>query len=164
MDMKKIIPVIVVILVAAIVVISTGAFTSVTAERSAVITVAGDSEALLSIVPTGTPNGKYLKEGDDGAVYLDFADVAAEGVNVNAVTVVNDVFIITNNGTQSVQVVLTKTGDNANKILFGDIESGVTLGVGGTYTVSFEINSYGLSKENNILKTITLTATATGTA
>ena len=164
MDMKKIIPVIVVILVAAVVVISTGAFTSVTAERSAVITVAGDSEALLSIVPTETANGKYLKEGSDGAVYLDFADVAAEGVNVNAVTVVNDVFIITNNGTQSVQVILTKTGDNANKILFGDIESGVTIGVGGTYTVSFEINSYGLSKENNILKTITLTATATETA
>ena len=160
MDLKKVIPVVVVILVAAVVVISSGAFTSVTAERTAVINVAGDSSALLQIVATETANGRYVNVDDDGAIYLDFTDVAAEGVNVDAETTFQDVFTITNNGTQAVTVVLTKAGANAGRVDFGEIEDGVTLGVGDAYTVSFSINTYDLSEEDNLLSSITLTATA----
>ena len=159
MDLKKIIPVVVVILFAVVVVIFSGAFTSVTAERTAVINVAGDSSALLQIVATETANGQYVNVDDDGAIYLDFTDVAAEGVNVDAETTFQDVFTITNNGTQAVTVVLTKAGETAGRVDFGEIEDGVTLSVGDAYTVSFSINTYDLSEEDNLLSSITLTAT-----
>ncbi len=79
---------------------------------------------------------------------------------MDSTTTFSDVFTITNNGTQPVTVVLTKTGDNSSRVNFGEIETGVTLGIGGAYTVSFSINTYELSDEANLLKTITLTATA----
>ena len=159
--MKKLLPVLAV-LAAALIVVSTGAFTSITAERSAVIYVAGDSSALLTLAPAAGANGQYVDYDADGALYLNFDDVAAAGVNVDAVTTFDNVFTITNNGTQTVTVTLSKDGSNTGAIAFGQIESksGVTLKVGETYTVSFEIDTDEMSKEDNILTSITLTAEA----
>ena len=167
--MKKILPILA-LAVAALVVVSSGAFTSVTAERTATINVAGDAGALLALEPAaGSPNASYAhQDSSSGALVLDFSstEIAATGVNVNATTVVEDVFTITNNGTQTVRVVLTKTGANnsanTGAIDFGDIESGVEIEPSTSATVSFKVTTLntGIAAGQNILSSITLTATA----
>ena len=166
--MKKLIPVLAV-LAAALIAVSTGAFTSIEAERSAVITVAGDDAALLALAPHSGPNGAYAAYNGAGALYLDFARVAAAGVNVDATTYFADVFTVTNNGTQPVSVTLTWEGDNAWAVLFQAEAAGPAvvvptctfdLAVGHTVSISFWIESEGLSMGDEILESITLTATA----
>jgi hypothetical protein len=130
------------------------------AERSAQIDVTGDASALLSMVPFDGPNGDYVKEDENGALYLDFSEVAAGGVNLDAVTVIRDICVITNNGTRSVTLTLTKEGDNIDAVDFGDVEDGVMLHVGQSYVFSFTITSHGLSKDDNILRKVHLIAEA----
>ncbi|MCC7568886.1 MAG: hypothetical protein KO463_04640, partial [Candidatus Methanofastidiosa archaeon] len=80
-----------------------------------------------------------------------------------------DVFTVTNNGTQPVSVTLTWEGDNAWAVLFQAEAAGPAvvvptctfdLAVGHTVSVSFWIESEGLSMGDEILESITLTATA----
>ena len=156
---KKLLPVLAV-LAAALIVVSTGAFTSITAERSAEIYVAGDASALLTLAPYDGPNGAYADHDDDGALYLNLEDVVGTGVNVDAETTFANVFTITNNGTQSVTVTLTKSGSNTGAISFGDIESGIELDVGESCIVSFVVDTYEMSQGDNVLSSITLTAEA----
>ncbi len=146
------------IICALAVIVSTGAFTSVNAERSAQIDVTGDASALLSMVPYDGPNGAYVNEDENGALYLDFSEFAAGGVNIDAVTVIRDICVITNNGTRSIILTLTKEGDNPDAVDFGDVEDGVMLHVGQSYVFSFTITSHGLTKEDNILQKVHLLA------
>lgn len=102
---------------------ATGAFTTVAAERTAQIDVAGDASGLLALEPTEEPDGVYahLSEDGDGAetLTIDFSQVDGAGVNDEAVTDLVDVFTITNNGQQTVAVTITDHDYDAN----GDEES-----------------------------------------
>ena len=165
--MKKLLPVLAV-LAAALIVVSTGAFTSITAERTAVINVAGDASALLSLAPSSGPNGDYADYDNDGALFLNFDKVAAAGINVDAITEFDNVFTITNNGTQPVYVELEWHGDNEDVLYFDysistavvALPSGFDLGVGQTASISFWIDSYDLSQGDEIIDSVTITATA----
>jgi len=170
--MKKLIPLFG-ILLAAIVVMSTGAFTSVTADREATIEVADDANALLALEPTETANGAYAYQNGD-KLKIDFSDVLGAGVNVDAVTTIDEVFTITNNGTQAVNITIEWSGDNAGKVQFAESAFGsaedlsvsattsVTLdplGSGSPTTISIAIDSNGLSDGDELINTITITAT-----
>lgn len=167
MLLKKLLPVLAV-LVAALIVVSTGAFTSITAERTAEIYVAGDASALLTLAPYDGPNGDYADYNDAGALYLNFEDVAAAGINVDAMTTFDNVFTITNNGTQTVYVSLEWHGENSNKLYFdysttttmASMKGSIGLDVGETAIISFWIDSHGLSMGNEIIDSLTITATA----
>jgi len=165
--MKKLLPLFG-ILVVALIAISTGAFTSVTATRNATIMVAGDASALLALAPCTGPNGAYVDYDNDGALFLDFANLSntkLKGVNVDAYTYVYDVFSITNNGTQQVYVTLSKEGTNSDRMAFSINETyGVLLDIGERYDVAFKMDTHGLTDGDNILSSITLTAKAVGTA
>jgi hypothetical protein len=164
---KKLLPVLAV-LAAALIVVSTGAFTSITAERTAEIYVAGDASALLALAPAAGPNGDYADYDDDGALYLNFEDVAAAGINVDAITEFDNVFTITNNGTQPVFVELEWHGDNEDALIFDfslstavvAMNQGFSLAVGQTASISFWIDSYNLSQGDEIIDSVTITATA----
>jgi len=93
--MKKLIPLFG-ILLAAIVVMSTGAFTSVTADREATINVSGDASALLGL----EAHAPYASYDDDGALVVELPS----GVNVDAETDLGKVFTIYYNGTRDVTV------------------------------------------------------------
>ena len=92
----------------------TGAFTSVSADRSLSIDTAGDANAFLSIEKATDGDGnvypnaqEYVDEGGNGVLSLDFTDSAstdgsASGVNRNAKTIFDNLLDITNNGTQDV--------------------------------------------------------------
>jgi hypothetical protein len=106
--------------------LGTGAFTSVTAERDATVKVAGDGQAYIKLVPgndNGTPsnpsgpNAAYADYNDDGELELNFDDMASgvggDGANPNAVTDVDEVFYIANQGTQDVGVWIEDSGSDA---------------------------------------------------
>lgn len=91
--------------------LGTGAFTTVTAERTVNVETAGDANAFLGIEPFETDD----EESDNAAEYVDTSgetvviditgtDEGATGVNENAITALDRLLKVTNNGTQTVQV------------------------------------------------------------
>ena len=88
-------------------ILGSGAFSSVQADRDVTVNVAGDADALLALEPSDGPNGAYADiEGDTLALNFDGSaeGVDGEGFNPNAFTRVDDIFSITNQGTQKVGV------------------------------------------------------------
>jgi hypothetical protein len=83
----------------------TGAFTSVTAARSIEVTTAGDASANLRMVPLNTPNGNEYADDSGGTLSITVPDV-----NLNAVTHIDDVFRVTNNGGQPIVVYFEEQG------------------------------------------------------
>lgn len=98
------------------VILGTGAFTSVQAERGVSVETTGDASAFLSLDATNATNGAYASEtGDDGQLQIDIGDlsdpsrdqtveVGGSGVNKNAVTIIRDIFVVRNQGTQTVKI------------------------------------------------------------
>mgnify|MGYP003865889755 FL=1 len=83
--------------------IGTGAFTSVEAERSVSVDVAGDQSAYLALEPTSHPNSKYARINNNNLeVVLDGTDTDGDGFNTNAVTEMDKVFRVSNQGTQPI--------------------------------------------------------------
>jgi hypothetical protein len=87
--------------------VSTGAFTSVEANRSVSVSVADDSDALLALDQSSAgPNSEYATVSD-GEVSIDIDnsdDGGGTGLNQNAVTNIFDIFRVRNQGTQPVAV------------------------------------------------------------
>jgi len=94
--------------------VGTGAFTSVTAERSVSVTVAGDNSAYLGLSAVG-PNSDYVdKSSGEVSISLDGLEDSSSGsgtgVNPDATTVIEECLRIENQGTQEVELDLTGTG------------------------------------------------------
>ena len=85
------------------VILGTGAFSSVQAERGVSVKTTGDASAFLALDATNATNGAYASEtGDDGQLQIDIGDlsdpsrdqtveVGGAGVNKNAVTIIKDI-------------------------------------------------------------------------
>ncbi|MFC7069037.1 hypothetical protein [Halobaculum lipolyticum] len=167
--------------------IGTGAFTSVDADRSLSIAVADDDAALLTLGPVpSSPNAAYVRSDDGETLAVDIGgdDTAdAPGVNADAVTRINNLFRITNRGTQPVTVTGEKGGDNPGAATFAvnystehphlpfwgpenatfhyldpDRGQNATVGVGRTVFVSLEVDTRGLSPGDNVLRSVTIRA------
>lgn len=90
--------------------IGTGAFTSVSADRSVSIETAGDASAFLGIDGAKdddgnyTPNAVEYVDNVDGQITIDLteSDEGAEGINRNATTVFDNLLDVINNGSQEV--------------------------------------------------------------
>lgn len=102
--------------------IGTGAFTSVEADRTLSVNVAGDANAFLSISRAEDGSGntypnaaEYVEIDGNGEVSLDFTQAddtsgaSASGINRDAKTIFDNLLDITNNGTQ--EVVLSVESD-----------------------------------------------------
>lgn len=118
--------------------IGTGAFTSVEAERSFDISTAGDSEAYLRLQPIAT-NQYANTNGGTLSVTLD-------DVNQNAVTTFEDLFQVSNYGTQPVGFYVQDDGTEAVSFTAGgnSIEgssNAVSLGVGEKAVVSVTVDT-----------------------
>ncbi|WP_302081120.1 hypothetical protein [Salinibaculum rarum] len=150
--------------------VGTGAFTSVEANRNFGITIADDAQAYLAIEPASGPNGGYAYEmGEDVEIELGgglgAGQPGGDGVNAQAVTQIDKIFKIKNQGTQPVNVKIDKSnlesasdnftdqqvrdvltfyrGDNPN---VNDIEKGgYTLDTGGEILVGIQVDltNYG---------------------
>jgi hypothetical protein len=95
--------------------LGTDAFTSVEADRSVSVQVADDADAFLAMEPSSGPNGEYAA-ADGGTIALDFTDTDAggTGLGTDSVYQLDDVFRITNQGTQPVYVWATFSGASEN--------------------------------------------------
>jgi hypothetical protein len=101
--------------------VGTGAFTSVSADRSVSVHVGEDADALLAMEPSLGPNGEYaVVENGQIAIRLDASNesLAGGGANDNAVTRIEDILQIRNQGTQEVFVFFGEFGGEA-VTLFG---------------------------------------------
>lgn len=167
------------------IVTATGAFTTVAAERTAEVSVAGDDAALLALDATDGPNGQYAGE-TDGLFEIDFGAVG--DVNDEAETDVQEVFNITNQGTQTVAITITDSdtddgntvdgidavtfyslADHGAKAASGDLEDGTfELESGETVTVSIYVDTVGFDENDNdggdLVDTVTITAEAVSQA
>ena len=107
----------------------TGAFTSVTAERSTNIAVVADENAYLGIDRYDGPNGNYMVKHDDGTwgFYLNGeSSPPGEGLNPNSHYRIKNIFTIRNQGTQPVAVWLDPpgTGDHERRFNWANGGSG----------------------------------------
>lgn len=107
---------------------ATGAFTTVQAERTATLATADDADALLGLAPNAShPNGAYAAS-DGGELTIDVSDQGngfdGQGVNENAITELDHVFDITNQGTQEVRVWINSSQDG---ITFYDSSDGSSI-------------------------------------
>lgn len=159
---------------AASLVTATGAFTSVEAERTTQVEVTGDQNAYLALEPSDGPNGEggYAKVEDDGTLGLLLngeypAANGGEGVNPNAVTRMDNVFTVTNQGTQSVEVHITE-GSATDAVTFyadgspdNSLETGsgsVSLGPGEVATVGIQVDTTDGTSQGQLLESVTIHA------
>lgn len=148
------------------VVFGTGAFTQVEAERTVDVDVADDSNAFLGIYsvndnytntnsgPIGAQTVEILLNGSSGA--------SGDGVNDNAVTTVNNVLNLSNQGTQEVRISVENAPQGVN--LTGvpstvGVDQNVTVGVNVSTDPDVDISGGRLS--GDIQQGITINATAT---
>ena len=101
----------------------TGAFSSVEADRSVSIAVENDADAYLGLQKLDNSNGNQYASSNNGTIEIniDSSGNGGAGVNKNAVTTFNELFEITNQGTQSVLVYITYDPDDGQKG-FPDVE------------------------------------------
>ena len=87
-----------------------GAFTSVTAERTVSVETAGDSSAALQLIPAEDSSGNVTANasdyvdtsGDTISLDLTGTDNGASGLNQNAITTLENLVSVLNNGTQDI--------------------------------------------------------------
>jgi hypothetical protein len=159
---------------------ASGAFTTVQADRTAEVNVAGDAGALVAIEPHTSNNGDAYAENESGQVELSLIgefdnDQDPAGINQDALTNVNFVINITNQGSQTANVSIERTGTNAGVLGFvnGTADSGTnmtapagnsnTIGPGETIEVSITIDTRdsSLGTGAEILNEVTIVAEAT---
>jgi len=107
----------------------TGAFTSVSADRTVSVNVADDANSFLALDTTDAANSDYVQTGG-GQVNIQLSNSdnyteGAAGVNQNAITRIFDLFKIRNQGTQAVKVWVDPDSVDEDYQTFGG--SGLTL-------------------------------------
>jgi len=147
----------------------TEAFTSVEAQRNVDVTVAGDQSAFLAVKDTGSSNAnKYVTAGGDGNVVSIELDGQSEnggaGVNANAVTEIDNLLTVLNQGSQSIDVYFRDSSDAVTFRLDDsnaeDAGNAKTLEVGESATVGITVDTTGDAGGINtdLLDTVTLVA------
>jgi hypothetical protein len=93
--------------------IGTGAFSTVTANRTVNVSVADDNDALLAFDASGNDNSAYAtKSGAQISIDLDSSNSTTEGgegINQDATTEIFDIFDVENQGTQNAIVYVPPT-------------------------------------------------------
>lgn len=152
---------------------ATGAFTTVEAQRTVAVDVAGDSSALLGLEPNSTsPNDQYATT-ENNQIVIDFSSSAlgtnATGVNVNATTQADHVINVTNNADRDITLSVQSTNNNpnANVTLYEGTDpvnneinstSSITLTSGEQTTVGVFVNTTGSGSTTNFNETLTFIA------
>jgi hypothetical protein len=147
----------------------TEAFTSVEAQRNVDVTIAGDQSAFLAVKDTGSSNAnKYVTAGGDGnvvSIELDGQnDNGGAGVNENAVTEIDNLLTVLNQGSQSIDVYFRDSSDAVTFRLDDsnaeDAGNAKTLEVGESATVGITVDTTGDAGGINtdLLDTVTLVA------
>ncbi|RQG88829.1 hypothetical protein EA462_10530 [Natrarchaeobius halalkaliphilus] len=144
-------------------VIGSSALSRVTTGRATTVQQTGDGTAYLGLAPSDDPNGEYATTNETTGAFRLFIDT----VNPEGVTELDDVFVITNNGTQPVDVWLEPDGENPESIAFTDAETEtdltdadepVTISVGESITTDIFVDTTDHGEETEIIDTLIVNA------
>ena len=121
--------------------VGSGAFTSVEADRDVSVETADDADAYLAL--TAERDDIISDDGGDGTLSLDLGaeetEEGGQGFNDDAVTEINDVFTVENQGTQDVDVSLDEE-DVQDGVDF-ELPDDTELTPGGSLSVSVTVNT-----------------------
>ena len=153
--------------------VGTGAFTALTSDRVAAVDVVGDAVSMIGLEPHPGPNGAYaavrgeLLELDVSATN---SRLNSGGASAESTIRIDEVFTVTNLGTQSVRVWITDASDavafTSTTDAHGSIEddaNAITVAVGESIDVGFTIDTHGDPPGDRLLSGITIHATVSGT-
>lgn len=139
---------------------ATGAFTTVTAERTAQVSVAGDDAALLQLTEPASIDAGAVTQSD-GVAEIDLTDgnLDASGINPDATTTLTPLLNVTNQGSDSTTLNVTVTavesdgstvtGANATAVgSSGNEFAETTLSSGETTQFGLEINLTGVTQND----------------
>lgn len=161
----------------------TEAFTSVEAQRNVDVTVAGDQSAFVAIEKLSSDNaGKYVSTEGDDTVQLNFDgdnEGPGGGVSQDAITQVEDLFRVVNQGSQPSSVYFedssdavtfrvtqstdTSTTGSSGQTLEG-ADNSVELAVGEQVVVGMTIDTMNHDVSGDLLDNVTLYAEADASA
>lgn len=150
----------------------TGAFTSVSANRNVSISVAPDNNAYLQMKELDTSNSEAFVNDSGGrsdtlSISIDETSVGGKGVNEQAVTFFDDLFSITNQGTEPAWVWIKSNiqgvnyyNSNDNEVIsidqghpknagYGDREVVQYIKVGEGFNVGLTINTIGTPNDRS---------------
>jgi len=158
---------------ASAVAVGTGAFTSVSADRTVAVEVADDSSAFLMFDPglKSSTNDAFASY-EDGQLILDFdeTEVGGEGVNHDAVSQFDQVFKLVNRGTQAVNIwfehdlpgVTFYRFDPDSNSLDGPSNAKIGLAAGGHMKIGVEVDTTasGAGDVDALSGTVTIHASA----
>ena len=151
--------------------VGTGAFSSVSAERSVSMELANDNTAFLRMKPLPNSNGRSISNGENVALSIPgaapFSDGSnAEGVGLDSVYEFENLVRVWNQGTQPVRLYSTYDGTNLSDLALvhdGEIlrDDPPTLGVGDDIAVGLYIDTHG-SDLGEFDETLTIVAEQPG--
>ncbi|ERG89496.1 MAG: hypothetical protein J07HX5_01661 [halophilic archaeon J07HX5] len=123
--------------------VATGAFTSVEAERTADVSVGGDQDALLGLDPID--RSSFVQNADTSSDTFEI-DLADDQLNTNGTTNAGPVVSVTNNGQNTVQLVVNVSGGIISSddvdVAFYTNDSGVSTGDTDPISVDTVIDEY----------------------
>lgn len=123
-----------------------GAFTAITAERTATVEVVGDASQLLGMQPADAPNSQYVStEGGTVGIDLSNPEFDAEGVGADATTRVDRMLRITNQGTQPVALWTTDDSEATTFFIQESNEAGAQQ-----LTIDGQDNAIGLDPGESV--------------
>jgi hypothetical protein len=155
------------------------AFSRTAASRDLTVAVAEDDTALLRLEASGSPNGEFARQLDSGTLALDFteSDQGGQGVGTDSVYEFDDVFRVTNQGTQPVFVWgtfggaagdLTPDGSDTDVWLYPNDsrdtrlrdsdDAVIRLGAGETARIGVHVDTHEVTSDQDL--TLTLNAGA----
>ena len=151
--------------------VGTGAFTSVSAERSVSMELTNDNTAFLRMKAIPNSNGRSISDGENVALSIPGSPVFgggsnAEGVGLDSVYEFENLVRIWNQGTQPVRLYSAYDGTNLSDLALiddGEVlrDDPPTLGVGDDIAVGLYIDTHGSSLEE-FDETLTIVAEKPG--
>lgn len=145
--------------------LGTGAFTTVEAQRNVDIATAGDANAQLAIQAVSGANAELVNTEADGTLSLSIPNV-----NEDAVTDVEDLFRVVNQGTQPVSLYFQDDSDAVTFRVTRSAQSlegadnSVELGVGEQVVVGLTIDTLNNDISGTLLDSVTIVADASASA
>ncbi|OYR71048.1 alpha-glucosidase [Halorubrum ezzemoulense] len=151
--------------------VGTGAFSSITTNQDVSVEVAGDTSGYLGLTPSTGPNGEYATVTGANQLGLNFSDTAAggQGVGTDSVYTFDNVFQITNQGTQTIYIwgtfdfanvpfstdaIYFYPGNNRDERLRDGQDEVLGLGVGESESIGVYIDTEAVTTEQTLPVTI----------
>jgi hypothetical protein len=145
-----------------------GAFSQVEAERSVTVDVAEDSDALIALAAGASA---YVAEDETGRVVVDLGGDAfedADGLNLGAVTTLEEALTVTNNHTDSVDLTIEGVENDDIDVAFlehdTDEDAAIDdhrLDAEDSLSIDIVIDTQDANADSRIDETVTIVAEAT---